>query len=426
MFVADLLRGAFANKLVDDDRIDRPAFAFGVPLPGGGGAACGFLPPDLAFYSQLVVVIAIQSCFNAMLGSLVYKMLVEPPTKAKEKVIRVTSSSSARFLFAYGFAIPMVVMEPIYMLNFLDIQNAGLRMTFLASPIVNSLRILEALHGHAPAAAGRSLYNYVVYFSCAFGISFDPVTLEPKRASFEFITKRFKTIGRDFVIGSFIISILHQYDYEFFDTRLPPHSSEHTLADLVSWRHLLNNFFVAVLISTSLSQSSLGVSLLYNAFYRYETYEIVLNPMFRSTSPSEFWGRRWNTLVHRGLKNGVYKPARSRTSSKMLAVLATFAVSGVIHEFVNHVMFANRASYRFGWKQMLFFGWNGVLIAMEYCIGGWGVFEWMSRTLPRPLITALVLCAALPLAHLFTGDWIKHGYLDAVYLAEPVIACRRV
>jgi len=33
------------------------------------------------------------------------------------------------------------------------------------------------------------------------------------------------------------------------------------------------------------------------------------------------------------------------------------------------------------------------------------------------------LRAALPLAHLFTGDWIRLGYLDAVYLAEPVIVC---
>ncbi len=146
--------------------------------------------------------------------------------------------------------------------------------------------------------------------------------------------------------------------------------------------------------------------------------------MFKSKSPSEFWGRRWNTLVHKGLKNGVYKPARRCTSSKLMAVFATFAVSGIIHESVNFVMFLGRGGYHIIWKQLIFFGWNGCLIGLEYCIGHWVIFQWMSRNLPRIVITMLVLCAALPLAHLFTGDWIRHGYFDAVYLAEPILVCR--
>lgn len=189
---------------------------------------------------------------------------------------------------------------------------------------------------------------------------------------------------------------------------------------------LLIRTTTSVLISISLSQGSIGVSLIYNILYGYETEEIVLNPMFKSTTPSEFWGRRWNTLVHKGLKNGVYKPTRRYTSSRMLAVFAAFAVSGIIHEYVNFVMFLGGGSYHFSWKQMLFFGWNGVLIAFEYCIGHWSIFNWMNRNLPQIVITMLVLCAALPLAHLFTGDWIRHGYFDAMYIAEPVVVCQRL
>ena len=155
--------------------------------------------------------------------------------------------------------------------------------------------------------------------------------------------------------------------------------------------------------------------------------------MFKSSSPSEFWGRRWNLLVHKGLKNGVYKPARKCTSSRIVGVISTFVVSGIIHEYVNFVMFNDYDSsssssdivvYRFTWKQILFFGWNGVLITLEYCIGHWAIFKWMSQNLPQIVLTAFVLCSALPLAHLFTGDWIRHGYFDAVYLAEPIIVCR--
>jgi hypothetical protein len=178
------------------------------------------------------------------------------------------------------------------------------------------------------------------------------------------------------------------------------------------------------MISFSLSQSSLGVSLLYNLVYGYETYEIVLNPMFKSTSVSEFWGRRWNLLVHNGLKNGVYKPTRKLTSSKILAVLATFAASGVLHEYVNLVMFEGQEHYQFRWKQMLFFGWNGVLLALEHFIGHWAIFRWMNQNLPQIVVTALLLSAALPIAHLFIGDYIEHGYFDAVYLVEPILICK--
>ncbi len=180
------------------------------------------------------------------------------------------------------------------------------------------------------------------------------------------------------------------------------------------------------MLSVSLSQSSLGVSTIYNLLYGFETYEVVQNPMFKSKSVSEFWGRRWNMLVHKGLKNGVYKPTRKRTSSKVLGAMATFVVSGIIHEYVNFVLFAHLNDlhhHQFSWNQMKFFGWNGVLLALEYGIGHWAIFKWISRNLPQFFVTALILSCALPLAHLFTGEYIQHGWFDAVYLAEFVVVC---
>merc|ERR1711957_355006 len=144
--------------------------------------------------------------------------------------------------------------------------------------------------------------------------------------------------------------------------------------------------------------------------------------MLKSTSPSDFWGRRWNLLVHRGLKNGVYKPTRSCSSSRMAAVLATFVASGIIHEYVDYAMFAG-TSHQFQWKQMLFFGWNGILIMVEYGTRHWQIWGRMSKNLPQTVITAMVLSSALPIAHLFFADWIKYGFFDAVYLTQPVIVC---
>ena len=126
--------------------------------------------------------------------------------------------------------------------------------------------------------------------------------------------------------------------------------------------------------------------------------------------------------MHRGLKNGVYKPVRERSLSRVKAVMAAFLVSGIIHEYVNLVMFTDRA-YQFKWKQMIFFGWNGVLILLEYVVGKWSMFQWIKKNFPPFIVTALVLSSALPLAHLFLGDWIRCGYFGAVSLAEPIVMC---
>ena len=201
------------------------------------------------------------------------------------------------------------------------------------------------------------------------------------------------------------------------------------MCDLIqNGRQRLNHLFFttaplwiisSVLLSISLSQSSLGVSLLYNLLYGYETYEVVQNPMFKSTSVSEFWGRRWNLSVHKGLKNGVYKPTLKYSSSKLLGALVTFLVSGIIHEYVNFVLFYRNditGQFTSSWNQIMFFGWNGVLLALEHWIGHWAIFKWMTRNLPQFVITALVLCCALPLAHLFTGDYIGKDVAAALCL----------
>ena len=63
--------------------------------------------------------------------------------------------------------------------------------------------------------------------------------------NFKFLSKRLTTLGRDFIIVAALVSILNEYDYEFFDTSLPADSLDHSMAELFSWQHLLNNFFVA-------------------------------------------------------------------------------------------------------------------------------------------------------------------------------------
>eukprot|EP01083_Nonionella_stella_P193692 715077_1 len=70
----------------------------------------------------------------------------------------------------------------------------------------------------------------------------------------------------------------------------------------------------------------------------YKCVQIMNCPMFLSTSPSDFWTKRWNMLIHNLLKRGIYKPIR-RHCSIFLATAAVFIFSGVMHEWVVHICF---------------------------------------------------------------------------------------
>jgi hypothetical protein len=59
---------------------------------------------------------------------------------------------------------------------------------------------------------------------------------------------------------------------------------------------------------------------------------LMRNPI-RSTSLAEFWGRRWNTAFHELASRFTFKPLR-RWLGTAGASLATFIVSGLIHELV--------------------------------------------------------------------------------------------
>ena len=120
--------------------------------------------------------------------------------------------------------------------------------------------------------------------------------------------------------------------------------------------------------------------------------------------------------------------------SKPTAVAATFLASGALHEYVWAILFYVTEGQRdedgdcfscvlpLHGKNMIFFGWNGAVIILESIVGKWWFFQWASKNLPNALKTALVIMTALPVGHLFTGDWILGGFYHQWALVVPMIA----
>ena len=397
----------FGQK-IDYDILDDTMFEFTV-----GKTRCAITHPSIHFFNQMTLLVVIQAVISALLAFPLYKLNVQP-TKKKSVV------STA---FTFLIALPSTCYEPIYIIRLFGIHHIGLRMVLLTVPLIGGLRVLESYFGFVPAIPAKNFTNYIAYFACPFIVKFDEDKQEPKRVSLKYFQQQLQIVGTYFIYTGLLMSLLWHYDWELFELQSSVDSFDHSLSELISWKHLLNNYFVALILSLGLKQSTAGVSLLYSLGFGYETQDVVLSPMTKSQSPSEFWGRQWNVAVHKGLKNGVYKPTRYMTNSNMMGILAAFVISGVMHEYVNLVIFS-RTGIEFKWKYMLFFGYNACLLFAEHLFGSLHIVQDIVSTLPKPLITALVLSVALPVAHLFTGDWIVHGYFDAVMYAEPTILCR--
>ncbi|KAL2247667.1 UNVERIFIED_CONTAM: Long-chain-alcohol O-fatty-acyltransferase [Sesamum indicum] len=121
---------------------------------------------------------------------------------------------------------------------------------------------------------------------------------------------------------------------------------------------------------------------------------VELEPQFDepylATSLQDFWGRRWNLMVTSILRPTVYHPVR-RISTRILgrsswalapAILATFLVSGLMHEVIYYYM--SRASPT--WEVTGFFVLHGVCVAAEVALkkavgGRWQLHRAVSGTL---------------------------------------------
>ncbi|CAI9086894.1 OLC1v1020817C1 [Oldenlandia corymbosa var. corymbosa] len=107
----------------------------------------------------------------------------------------------------------------------------------------------------------------------------------------------------------------------------------------------------------SLARAAVGVEL-----------EQQFDEPYLATSLQDFWGRRWNLMVSNILRPTVYDPVRGISKgfvgpewASVVAVVATFVVSGLMHELV----FYNIGRVKPNGVVMCFFILHGVALAVE-------------------------------------------------------------
>lgn len=175
-------------------------------------------------------------------------------------------------------------------------------------------------------------------------------------------------------------------------------------------------------------------------------------PLTKSTSPSDFWGNRWDRPVESSLRRGCYRPLRLIGGySRGVAAFGTFVLSGLIHEYVlwmftlrhgtpnyrrwhsedigdsandqsskDHIDFLQSYTQPAMGKQFIFFAWNAVVVLLERRVARHRLFSLMQERLPQPILTFLVLLTVLPIAHLFTDEYIRSGFYGDASWAFPI------
>ncbi|XP_022152586.1 acyl-CoA--sterol O-acyltransferase 1-like [Momordica charantia] len=116
---------------------------------------------------------------------------------------------------------------------------------------------------------------------------------------------------------------------------------------------------------------------------------------YLSASLQEFWGRRWNLMTTRILRVAVYDPCRrvagaavGKRAAVMLAVAATFAVSGLMHELIYFYMGRMAPT----WEVTCFFLLHGVCLPAEMAVkaAAGGRFR-LPRAVSAPLTLGFVM-----------------------------------
>jgi hypothetical protein len=110
-------------------------------------------------------------------------------------------------------------------------------------------------------------------------------------------------------------------------------------------------------------------------------------------------------------------------------MMVTFLVSGLLHEYVCCLIESKYRLYpgiaspyapHYG-RQSAFFLWNGGVVLLEYMLSPLPFFQRVKRTLPKPVITALVLLTVLPVSHWFTDEYIRSGFYSDYSMGFPLI-----
>lgn len=429
----------FSQVLEADIRL--PCMTFSVPNyfmnlfymdNGDGGNEFGLIAPRIEFWIAMTVTLTIGALFSTCLSCIIYHFIILPRKQhkinkdEKRNQNHLESSSMTPLIVGFGIVMPLCALSPYFIVRYFLIKNKIIKFLIGSSQVTSFFRCSEAVFGFLPSNVEDSLSNLIMYNAFPVEAKFD--SQGPIKSTWINVKSHFiNWVKYIFILGSYS-SIMMAYDYEPFPKEEGPALRDINLLTGFSYQQLINNLLMATMFQIYLTTFGFGINFI-TSLCGLQLIPFMLNPIFESSSVSDFWGKRWNLVVHGLLKRGVYKPVRSKYS-RLAASTATFIASGVFHEWLLSIVFYSDSEdgscspicYSPGYgRNTLFFVWNSILIGLEYAIGGAAIFQLCRKHLPITLVSLMVASTALPTVHWFTNDYVRSDYFRDAGIGFPLI-----
>lgn len=183
------------------------------------------------------------------------------------------------YFLCWGIILPVAVTFPLGLIRFFNVHNKAVLISAAATPTLVTFRCIEAAFGFSPHSVEDSLWNYCIYYSSVIEFVFDKKTRSPAKATRADVIEKGRSLAVNLLLVSLLLSFMEAHDYQPFDT------------------YIGNNFLAAVLMSTIVATGTGTFGCAICCLAGILTLDVFDNPMFQSTSVSDFWGRRWNRLV---------------------------------------------------------------------------------------------------------------------------------
>jgi len=292
----------------------------------------------------------------------------------------------------------VAVGMPLAPLVILELYGGPMRclmthFTFAFFGVLTFFRTLELFCGTGPKGFDASLLNFVVYFTSPAEVLFDKDGRFKAAPVGDLAGLLFRIFGH-MLAGTLVLSVGRETSFTPFlpecddIAELPWFGLPRSLAAI--W---LQAAYVYCLLCSAMLMHRLPLSLVGIA-----TLDPFDMPLLRSSSVRDFWGRRWNLVIHRLMKRTFFAPfARN---AKHVGGLLAFVMSGLFHEYMWMVLNWHEERRIIPGICTLFFIAQFALAGMEAALArtSWGK---RAAALPRPVQTALVTLVILPFGPLF-------------------------
>ena len=352
-------------------------------------------------------------CLKRILSFVVYRGIIQ------------RRGTTASFLLGWGVIVPFSMAFPFWLIRVFGIENCILRLSLSTVPTMGIFRTIEAMCNTSPIPIVETSWeHYSLYWSSLH--HFEWMTTGSgkkirKKIQLDELLRNTMDLILTFTLLSLLLSAALYCNFQPFPSSVDLLSFAFQPAQLFAPAHLANSYCSVVVVYYALKflfeldawKSQVGDGVVTKPVFR--------RPLWASTGPRDFWSRRWNLMIHRILKHGVYHPISASAGTKTsAALLATFVASGLLHELSWQLMGIGIPG-----KLTAFFLWNGVLVGLEPLVIGPVLRFLLHHKCPVWIVSTLVVLLAMPVAHYYTGDWAWGGVLDDLKLGLWTIRPRQ-